>query len=440
MTSGTVESQGSQSQGQEKQAGPQRSRLIQRLLTPGENLPQFVQDMLTTQALLVAGTEAAAFIVEGRQDGFGLRNIAHIRPDQSGGQDMRNAALAAFQELLKPCVAQARDMAIEIKTDEIAVEPQFCLVTLLRNENQIVAACAIITRCRDAERAQQRLMSLQLVAGYFDMYTLRRNTEQTSVVAQAHQHVLQMASAVAVVDSFKAAATNLCNELATRASASRVALGWIKGQEIRVTSLSHTEEFDKKQELIKLMETVMEECVDQEEAVHYDPTGEGTQNVSRCAQALSRREGGNIVLSLPLRRQSEVVGVITMEFPQDKKPTPQTTTALSVAVDLLAPQLYDRHINDRWLITKVGLSLKDLGEKIVGPEYMMRRATARSRKTPRRSPSKTLPQTRCPWQRAQAVWQQLPAPGRRTPAEPPAQQQSATKRSLQVFSSVSPFL
>src|SRR5271170_308613 len=164
---------------------------------------------------------------------------------------------------------------------------------------------------------------------------------------------------------------NLCNELATRTGATRVALGWIKGQDVQVKALSHTEQFDKRQELVKTLEKAMEECIDQEEPVHFEPQGAGTQNVSRAAQELARAEGGNVVLTLPLRRRAEVVGAVTLEFPPTHKLSAQASTGLSVAVDLLAPQLYDRHENDRWLITKIGLSAEGLGKKIVGPQHTL---------------------------------------------------------------------
>lgn len=369
MASGIVESSGSESSQQQQGAGS-RSKLVQRLLAASANLPQFVNDLLTTQAVVVAGTEAAGFAVERKEQGIGLRPIAHIRPDESTAET-REAAIKAFQEILKPCVAQGKDGAIEISAGDNAPEPQFCLVTLLRKDGEIVAASAVITRCRNTERAQQRLMSMQLVAGYFELYTLRRTSEQSQVVAQSHQHVLQLATAVATAEGFESAGMNLCNELATRTGATRVALGWVKGRNMRVKALSHTEQFDKKQDLIKQLEDVMEECVDQEEPVHYDPEGGGTQNVSRSAQALSRIEGGNVVLTLPLRRRADVVGAITLEFPAAQKLTPQASTGLAVAVDLLAPQLYDRYQNDRWLATKIGLSIRNAGAAVVGPQHML---------------------------------------------------------------------
>lgn len=395
MSQGTTIEQQTQQQkqpGAEQQGRPgNRSQLVQRLLDHSVNLPAFVHDLLQTQAVTVAGTEAAAFLIErgaapppaegedadgaAAQDGNGtlaLRPIAHIRPDQST-PEIRAAAIQAFQDIVKPCVQQAKDGAIEVSGGNDAHEAQYCLVTLLRSEGEIVAVSAVITRCRDLERARQRLQSMLLVAGYFDVYALRRAAEQNERNAQSHQHVLQLATQVATAQGFESAANNLCNELATRSSATRVSLGWIKRRNIRVRALSHTEQFDKKQELIVEIERVMEECADQEELVQYDPSPEGksSDNVTRAAKALSRSQGGHGVLSLPLRHKDEVVGVVTLEFLPGQKLGPQVANALKIAMELLAPQLWDRYHNDRWLITKAAISTRDTTAMLIGPKHMV---------------------------------------------------------------------
>jgi multidrug efflux pump subunit AcrA (membrane-fusion protein) len=346
------------------------SRLVQRLLTATANLPAFINDLLSTQAIVVAGTEAAGFKVERGAQGPSLRPVAHIRPDESN-DEIRAAAMSAFQELVSACVTQTKDGAIEINAGDNAAHPQFCLVTLLREEGQIVAATAVITRCTNMQRAQQRLISMQLVAGYFELFTLKRNSEQAQIMAQSHQHVFQFAAAVAAAPGFESASMALCNEMAARTGASRISLGWIKRDYVRLVALSHTEQFDKKQELVVELEKVMEECLDQEEPVHFVPGGGGTANVSRAAGTFSQSHGGNAVLSLPLRRQSEVVGVVVLEFAPSQKVSEQAMTALSVSADLLAPQLFDRHANDRWLITKTGIAIKELTEKATGPRFML---------------------------------------------------------------------
>jgi multidrug resistance efflux pump len=393
MSSGIVQPQSGQEQSPQQQGGSvSRARLVQRLLAASANLPAFVQDLLTTQAVVVVGTEAAAFIIEPRAAqqpeaaegaepgavqpaGFELKTIAHIRPDNSTAET-RAAAISAFQEIVRPCVEQGKDGAIQVSPENETHDPQFCLVTLLRSEGNVVAVSAVITRCRDQERATQRLMSMELVAGYFELFTLRRTSEQSRVIAQSHQHVLQLASSVATAEGFDSASMNLCNELATRTGAVRVSLGWVKHKasgrsEVKLKALSHTEQFDKKQELAVQLCKTMEECADQDDIVQFDPTGEASQNVTREAQALSRMSGGNTILSLPLRRKDEVVGVIALEFAPNTKIAPQSATGLAVAVELLAPQLYDRFQNDRWLITKAGISAKDTLKLVTGPKHML---------------------------------------------------------------------
>jgi Barrel-sandwich domain of CusB or HlyD membrane-fusion len=375
VASGIAEPSSQDSPGEKQRKSEQtgavarHSKLVERLLSATGNLPEFIDVLLTTQAVVVAGTEAAAFLIEPGQEGAQLKLIKHARPDNSTPQ-MRAAAVQAFQQIVGECVNQTKDGALQVDTAE-GPEPQFCLVTLLRNEGQIIAATAVVTRCRNRDRAHQRLVSMQLVAGYFDLYNVKRNAQQSQIVAESHQSVLQFATAVAAATGFESAAMNLCNELASRSLSVRVSLGWIKGDYVKVVAFSHTEEFDKKQEMVVELQKVMEECVDQEEPVHYDPGGNGSPNVTRAAANFSRAQGGHGVLCLPLRQHAEIVGVVVLEFAPDVPLTPQTLNSLSVAVDLLAPQLHDRYVNDRWLITKVGISIRELTKKVIGSQYML---------------------------------------------------------------------
>ena len=82
------------------------------------------------------------------------------------------------------------------------------------------------------------------------------------------------------------------------------------------------------------------------------------------------------MLSLPLRRRNEVCGVATLEFLPDHELGPNVASGLSVAVDLLAPQLYDRYQNDRWLITKTGISIRETSKKAIGPKHMIGKLVA----------------------------------------------------------------
>ena len=367
------------------------NRLVQRLLGSGANLPAFMAELARTQAAVVAGTEACAFVLErDPQGGTGLKLVQHIRNDNAG-PEVRKRAQEAFRQIAGKCVQEGRDGAIivgEAKGSDDPEGPQYCIVTLLRNEQAIVAVSAVICRCRNDDLAAQRLQAMQLVAGYFDLYTLRRAHDQSKSVAKSHQDVLQLAGAFATGDGFKAASAGLCNELATRMGATRVALGWIKQgikkeNDIVLQAISHTEEFDKKQELSVQLVKVMEECYDQQEVVQFDPAGGSTENISREAQKLSQMEGGNRVLSVPLRKHAnknedtdEIEGVLTLELPPEKPASQQEATTLAVAAELLAPQLRDRYDNDRWITTKAAVSSQKTLGMLIGPRHMLGKLVA----------------------------------------------------------------
>jgi len=276
------EEQKQQQEAKKQEKRVARARLVQRLVENDGDLPDFMRDLIETQAVVVAGTEAAGFLLEGKgEDGKPeLRTVAHVRPDNVE-EAIRRQALTAFRDIVTQCIVEDKDGALRVGAGTEQVDAQFCLVTLLRNNDQVVAATAVITRCRNESRALQRLNTMQLVAGYFDMFLLKRQSEQNKQMAKTHQDVFQFASTVATAENFHASAAGLCNELATRVGAARVAIGWVHGEKIKLKAMSHTEEFDKKQELSVLLIKVMEECLDQDEFVQFDPAGQSTENVTR---------------------------------------------------------------------------------------------------------------------------------------------------------------
>lgn len=376
MSAGIVESAGSENEGERNRQQAQRSRLVARLLEASPaDMPSFLTDLITTQAVVVAGTEAAAFQIQrGQQAGFILEPAAHVRPD-GADSEIRQQAIGAFKELIMPFVQQNRDGAIELAPAQGNDEGQYCLVTILRSGDDMIAVSAVITRCLDAERAQQRMVSMQLVAGYFDLFMLKRKSEQALQLAASHQDVLQYATSVGTADDFANSAANLCNAIANRTGAVRVSLGWVRRNNVKVKALSHTEMFDKRQELIIALERVMEEAADQDEPVYYTQTPEigepCSQNVTREAAAFSRAQAGNSVLSIPLRNRGEIVGVLTLEWAGKVALPAGAVHAMNVAADVLAPQLEDRFQNDRYLITKAGVSSRWLWGKTFGPEHMV---------------------------------------------------------------------
>ncbi len=124
-------------------------------------LPSFFCDLIYRLAVLVEATEAAGFLLTARApgDSSDLLPILHIRPDRSG-PEVRAKAVAAFQDIARPCVENGKDAVIEVEARASDRPPQNCLVASLSHAGAPYGVMAFIVRCEPAE-AERRLRIVQ---------------------------------------------------------------------------------------------------------------------------------------------------------------------------------------------------------------------------------------------------------------------------------------
>ena len=112
---------------------------------------------------------------------------------------------------------------------------------------------------------------------------------------------------------FKAGATAVATELATRLGCERVSIGMTRKAGIRVEALSHSADFDPRVKLIRALGTAMDEAADQDAAVVYPPFPAASPRITREHKALIEQQGTGSALTVPLASDGEIVGAITFE-------------------------------------------------------------------------------------------------------------------------------
>jgi hypothetical protein len=187
---------------------------------------------------------------------------------------------------------------------------------------------------------------------------------------------MQVLSAVNRQKRFAGSAMAFCNEAAAAWQCERVSLGFLKGRYIQLAAVSHTENFSRKMKIVQDIESVMEECFDQDLEI-LSPAPAESAYISRAADNLSRQYGVTTVLSLPLRRvgmaenksNGDVFAVVTLERPVDKTFNPAEIETIRLACELCTARLFDLYENDRWLgaivVKRTGVFLG----KLVGPRH-----------------------------------------------------------------------
>jgi len=112
---------------------------------------------------------------------------------------------------------------------------------------------------------------------------------------------------------------DLCNLLAERFECSRVALGIWSGLQVRVLSMSHQIQFDRRVSHIGQLEFAMEECVDQGCSIRLPAVHKSDQVLSQAHVQLLKEGGSASVCTIPLIADDISVGALTL-VRDDKTP------------------------------------------------------------------------------------------------------------------------
>jgi multidrug resistance efflux pump len=226
-------------------------------------------------------------------------------------------------------------------------------------------------RARPERELQTVLRQLQWGSAWIEVLWLREEATRNATIKDRLQSVLDLVATALSHEGFYEAATAFVTATATGLGCERVSIGFLRGHRIRVRAVSHSAQFADQTNLLRAIAAAMEEAVDQRSAVVYPSPPDGQPQVTRAHAELAGQHGAGAVCSVPLGVGKEFVGALTLERPTAQ---PFDGTAIEVCealAGLAGPVLETLRREDRWLITKAGVSLRDLAGKIVGPRHIL---------------------------------------------------------------------
>ena len=163
--------------------------------------------------------------------------------------------------------------------------------------------------------------------------------------------------------NFHSEASALATELSTRLQCERVSIGFVHRQRIRMEAVSHSAEFGKKTNLIRAVESAMDEAYDQEAIIRFPhEAGHNTSDfkITRFHEALSRHSGSRQICSIPLALDGKSVAVLTLESMGAEPFSRQAVQFCETACALAGPYLELKRRDERplpWKILDSGKSL-----------------------------------------------------------------------------------
>jgi biotin carboxyl carrier protein len=240
-------------------------------------------------------------------------------------------------------------------------------VRLDLEDEKLISVAIFFIQSREELDAETYGLRLKLVADIPAGYQAGR------IMRQAKNDVVQFAEALdlmVLLDSEKryvAAAMTFCNELASRYRCSRVSLGWLKGKYIRVQTISHMEQFEKKMDAVQILEAAMEEAFDQDEEIVWPKPPDNT-SVVKDHETLSRELGMPYILSVPIRLEGEPMGILTCERAMEPFSEAEIS-GFRLLCDQGARRLGDLKRRDRWFGARLGLFVRESLSKLFGTEH-----------------------------------------------------------------------
>ncbi len=200
-----------------------------------------------------------------------------------------------------------------------------------------------------SEPQQQAVLQLIRWGGLW-LDTLSERQQKSN--AHQHEYALALSSSVASQPNVLTAAIEAVNKLAKGTACDRVSIGFRKELKTRLKAISNTPKIERRSPLVRRIETAMEESSDQQAVVVF-PSTEHSTLIDNAHATLSKGDGHQFLLTVPLFKADQAIGSLTFER-DGELPFDQATVKFLCSIARLLSATFVHKIQlERPLISKL---------------------------------------------------------------------------------------
>lgn len=309
------------------------------------------QTWLSQQCNLIDGAATGVVLLGAPDNG----NFASVACWPAGSQPSE-ALLSASK------IAMKRNMPIIKRADSAAQPPLDTLAYPLMIRQQLVGIVAVEIAAGSEVRKHEAMQLLKWGGTWLEMLV----EQETQTSHQQLDAALDLVALSLEDHGFQQTATAMATRLAVDLACDRVSIGFLRGRYMTIRALSHSARHGVRTNLLRDIAAAMEEAVDQDSVLLYP----GASHIDRAHKALTARNGGGYLCTIPLVNNGEAIGAITFERHDGKPFEAENVELYKNIATLIGPVLELKRRNDRWLIVKLAESVHGLLQKLLGPAHV----------------------------------------------------------------------
>lgn len=194
---------------------------------------------------------------------------------------------------------------------------------------------------------------LQFVADTPALYQAFRRYRRAEHDIEHFANVIDLSAVLRKHRRFKSAALALCDELSARYRCQPVALGWRRGEYIRLQSLAQKPGFDRKMALVDRFEAAMEEVLDRDVEIVWSADSEDAERFRAQKELATELKAAHLLL-VPLREDEAICGVLLLaRTDREDSFSEKELNVLRLIADQLTDPLHRQEAADRWFGARI---------------------------------------------------------------------------------------
>jgi biotin carboxyl carrier protein len=234
---------------------------------------------------------------------------------------------------------------------------------------------AVVIEVSSRPEAEVHSLLRQLHWGIAWLHDLLRRRELSSIEGKVERigSVMEVVATALGRDELQQTLFDIANHVARYLRCSRVAVGLRRERRVRVAALSNAAWFEKNSSTVKLYAAAMEEAYDRLAPIAYTAANDPATPAPDAASAharLARECGAQALLSVPLQRGAECIGVLTLERQEGGSFDEMERAWVDALVALLPALIEQKRRAERGYLARAREDARTLATRLFGPKHL----------------------------------------------------------------------